>query len=531
MIINVGPKATLHEIISESIKSDDAQIEIEIQESAKHILNSANLISIKKILSRHTKNVTFSSPNKSVMDYLGLINADRIEFSIPDIDIAHDFKPTRAGMIPTNGLLQKIKNLLTKNNNTMLAVTDSEDVLDLNTQDGSQDFRSKLAKYKYAFIGIFVVFLTGGLVFASALFIPSATISITIKTDTLIKLIEVKASKDYQMDINERKIPAIEVTATETETLTAKATGKKLIGEKAKGKIKFVNKTDEDIKIKKDDEIKLISTDKENLKYKITSETSIPKATEDTSVTPAVKTYGEKEVSIEALNIGDDYNVKEDQKFELEDYDTDEIVGENGEKFSGGKEEEKTTVSQTDLDDLRKNLEVTIKEKVGNSIKRKLINSQEIIEQALKFDITTASYNKKLDEEATDVTLSITMTGTTYAFSKDDLDKVVKESAKAVVPESFILDIDNIKYETAATYDQIAKVVNIQVKLKSSITPNIDKEKIKSELAGKEIKYAQEYLDKLKNLDQYDIEFAPRLPGPLLRMPYRKENITMIVNK
>ena len=541
MTINVGAKATLFEIINQANNLQENQIEINIDDSATGILNSANLISIKKILTRNQKSINFTSTNKSIMDYLNLINTDQIEFAIPDIDIGDDFKPAKTSS--GGWFLSKIGGIFQKNKSNSVS-DNSASKSDLgSTISTNSDFAnyggpksvigslaSKIFKFRAIYIAIILLLLIGSSAFAGMYFIPSATIDIKIKTDTLIKLIEIKSSKDYQLDVQNKLIPAIEVTATETDTLNAKATGKKIDGQKAKGKIKFVNKSDKDIKIKKGDEIKLISTDKENLKFKSLDETTVSKATEDLEADPVTKTYGQKEIEVEAIDIGSQYNLKKDQKFELKDYDNDDIVGENQDSFSGGKSEEKTIVAQSDLDDLRKNLEITLKEKVANAVKRKLINSQEIIDQALKYEITNASYNKKLDEEAEEVTLSITMTGVTLAFSKTDLDQVVKESAKTVVPESFVIDLENIKYETAATYDQIAKIVNIQVKLRSSITPNLDKQKIKTDLAGKDLDFAQKYLEGLKNMDEYKIDLVPRLPQFLLKMPLRSENIQVIVN-
>ncbi|MDQ5981819.1 MAG: hypothetical protein QG570_577 [Patescibacteria group bacterium] len=524
MQIKVSNDQNLYKIIELIKNSEELDIEVFFEKKAKLYENASNLKILQKVAKDHEKELKFAVEDKNHLDYINAVNEDRLEFNTPEIDIDYDSSVSAGSKLAFLSVLNPSRFFKRKNN---YSTND-----DASYMIGSS-FPGKYKRFfKPVIIASLILFFIGGSAYAALTFIPMANVTVKVKSEVLIKLIDMKAIKDAKVSVEDKTIPSLAISVTETESKSIATTGTKLIGDKATGKVMIYNKTDEDEKLKKGTEVKAISTDDKNLKYIITKEVTIPKQVSETVDMVTTITPGEKEVDVEALEFGEKYNIDDGEKFEIGDVDTDDLVGENDEKIAGGKQEEIKVVAQVDLDNLKRELEESLKKTVAESIKRKKISTQELSESSIQFETLTATYNKKLDEEAEELKLDLSMSGNGLAYSKDDLDMVVKESAKSVVPETFNLDSENIDYETAATIDSTDKnVLNIQVKLRSHIMPKIDIEEIKRELTGSSLSDAERYLSGLNNIESYGIELSPRLPGALLRLPMRKDNINVKLDK
>lgn len=506
----------LSELISSS--SSDA-ITLVFEKGSSLINNALDLMILKEIGSDKNKSVIFESKDNSVSDFLSSINENRIEFSMPEVNI--DGMEKKSAALPTINLFGFLK----KNSSESSSVVESKDITYSSTNN-----RNLFSNLKPILIGVVVLSLFVGIAYAALWYVPSATVKIKLKTDTLIKLIDIKAIKSGAQSVENKTISAVEISVSETESQTIKTTGKLVDGTKAKGKITLINKkTNKEVKIKKGTVIKLISGDKDNIEFLTTENVTVPVATQ---VEPNPKVNGEAEVSVEASAFGSDYNLDADEKFEVGDYDTDEMVGQNASKITGGKKEEKNVVAQADLDALKTTVEDAVKKTVADSLKRKTISSQTLIENSVKYEVVTASYNKKLDETADELTLSTTMQGTGLAYSKEELDSMIKDLAKTVVPEKYNLDGDNVTYEVASTIDSAnSSSVNIQVKLRTSIFPKIDLESTKRELAGMSLDDAQTYLSKINNIAEYEITVVPQMPSMFMKLPINSSNISVKIEK
>lgn len=533
MQINADKSYDIYKIIKEINASNEQEITVSFSKDCEVYKNASNLLIIKHIVEEQGKSINFSAENPGHAEFMSSVNEDRIEFLNPEIDITHE---SAAKAFSLAGIFAKVPNPidLFKKADEGVVVNDPDSAIDHNVISYSESGIKKLIKPIIILSIVFGAIL--GLFYLAMYFVPSSTVTINLKTDALVKLLEVKAVKDGSVSAKNRTIPALEIQVSESDTQSAKVTGKKVDGVKANGKVTLTNKKGSDIKIKKGTEIKLISSKDDALKYVTTEEVTVPKKTEeDDPVNPGEKitTYGTKEVKVQAVNFGSEYNKDKGEKFEVGDYDTDELIAENDkEKFEGGKLEEKLVVSQTDMDSLKKTVEDSIKEKLVEALKRKTISTQKLMDSTIKYETTSANYSKKLDEETEDLSLTVVMSATAIAYSEEDLDGVVKEVAKTVVPEEFNLDGENIDYEVAATMDSNSTdTINLQVKLRSYIFPKVDLEQVRRDLAGKSLTDAQNYINDLQNVAGFEINITPQLPAFLMRMPVRAENIRVKIEK
>ena len=225
------------------------------------------------------------------------------------------------------------------------------------------------------------------------------------------------------------------------------------------------------------------------------------------------------------------YKQIKEKQFEIDDYDTDELVGENAGDIDGGSREEVNTVAQADLDSIRKSLEEFMERKVEDSLHKKIVDGQTLQSSSITFSTIAANFDKALDEEADELTLTMIVEGSGIAYDESLLDELMNLVVKDAVPDEFDLTDENIEYEIAATPSVESGVLDLQVKLKSFIAPKINEAKIRNDLTGMRVEEAQGYIDSLNDIESFEIVLSPRLPAFLMRLPVRKENIVVQMDK
>lgn len=519
--IQVESGDTLYEIINylKSLKGET--VFVNFTKGNKIYLNANNLRILKKIAEENDLNLKFEVENEAHKEYIDAVNNDVWENPETKIEIK---EPTEPGKL-------SFKQKLT---NRILALSF---LSKLKKEPKGAKSKSKKGLLKFLIFILVAVALTATVLFFLWKNIPSATVSLTVDSEILIKLLEARASTETeQVSKEDSTIPAFNIEVTEESSETTPATGEKETGEFAEGKITLFNKTDDEIKIKKGTTVKLISSNKESLKYETVEEVKVPeqekKTTTDTEGEKTEVIYGTKEVKIKAVEFGSKYNLEKGQNFEINDYDTDELIGENEDKITGGSLETVTTVKQEDLDKLKISLEELLKNKVKESLNKKIVEGQSMPESSVKYEILKTEYDKAVDEEAENVTLTMQVKAQGLAYSTEDLDDLVGQLITEVVPPEYSLNTENPEYEVAVLeVSEDGTNVLLQIKLTSYVTPTFSAEQIQNDLAGMTIEDAQAYLDNLSNVNSFEIRLSPKMPGPFRRMPQKPSNIVVETNQ
>lgn len=500
----IRTKATesINDLIQLLKSEDDNDLILTFSKDNEIYKYATNLQILKKAASQMGKSVKFEAENKKHKNYVDAINSGE---EVP----ADNPGQVQAKTFSTKRIWLKLPGF---------------------------KFSFKSKKFKYLFGTPVVLLLIGGFFFFLWWYIPTAKVEIQVDSEVLVKLLDIKASaKQQEVSVESATIPAILVEVTETETQTAPSTGEKETGEKSTGKVKLYNKTDDDITIKKGATLKLIETDKESLRFVTTKEAKVPAQKEGDLPPPETGTkqiFGTQEVEVEAVEFGDGYNLDDGQKFEVGDYDTDELVAENEDSISGGSQKIISVVTQSDLDSLKRSLNEFLENKVGESLQKKVVTGQKLAEASVQFTEVTANFDKKPDDEADQITLELALKGTGIAYSTQDLDDLISKLIVGVIPDEYNLEDSNPDYELAEKRDPGSEnVLSIQAKLRSYIMPRLDEVKIKSDLTGMRLPQAQQYLEDIKNIKGFKIDLSPNMPLPLQTMPHVTDNIELEINK
>lgn len=505
-------KTEMNDLVNVLEEAKESDVKILFKKNANLYNKSLNLKILQKLASERSKTVTFDVENQSHKDYIDAINGDFMESADDSVDL--NMEESRKGVTKEWFLTGLFKR------------REPEDSF-----DGSlgKSFNKKRFKFFVYLFGIFLLFTTGG--FALWWYLPSATVKVTIDSQILVKILDVKADPAAsEVAVQSATIPAINIDATVTESQTILTTGKREVGDNAKGKVTFYNKTNDSISIKKGAIIKLISTDKESLRYEVQEKIDVPAQTEkpDGSGTE----YGSKDVNIKAVSFGEKYNQDSEEKFEVDGYNTDKLIAENKEKIEGGTLKELNVVTQADIDGLKRSLDEFIRSKVVEALNKKVVVGQTLSESSIEFTTISGIYDKKVDEEGEDLTLTMTTKGVGIVYDQKDLDELISELIKTVVPLEYSLDGEKPEYEVAATKAKSGTgVVDLQIKLRSYITPNIDQKKIINDMTGMRLEQAQSYLNAISNIKGYEISLSPKMPPFLQVMPHISKNIEIIIDK
>lgn len=525
MIIKAEADTNIYTLLRQIYNAKVEDITVYFSKDNELYQNAVNLRVLKKLAANKGKEIKYSAENPAHKAFIDSANNGLVEFGEEEIEL-EDMMPlqTPARKINPLGFLGMLPWIKSKDGEAAISGNSAESI-----SVSSTALVGKKRLIKPIIIAAIALLLLPSSAFALWWYVPTAVINIQLDTKVLIKLVDVKAIVGQSdISVENSTIPAFKVEVTESDSQTIPTTGTKEVGEKAKGEVTLINKTSNDIEIKKGTTLSLISSDKKNIRFKTTEDVKVDKASDPNDSA----TYGRKKVKVEAENFGDAYNLDDKENFEIDDEDTDDIIGENEGDISGGTLENVNVVAQADIDSLKKSAEDFMKQKVEASLVQKVVPGQELQESSIEFKTVAAQYDKALDEEADELTLNITMSGAGIAYDSNMLREIVNELVRDFVPEQFDLSDDaKIDYEVAPTRNADGNSLNLQVKINSTLTPKLNEDKLKEDLSGMTIGEAQDYLDKIPDKRGFEIIVSPNMPEWMMRIPPRPQNISINIEK
>lgn len=379
---------------------------------------------------------------------------------------------------------------------------------------------------------VFATFTTFLGLFAIWYFIPKAEVSLTLNSESLVKSVEITIDpKATGVDTVSKIIPGSNLSVTRTERKALETTGETVVGEKARGKITFINKTDKDKEISSGTVLTLDSDSK--LKYTLMEDVKIPKRVD---VTPTTIEAGKVEGKIEALEFGDKYNQGKDKMFTIENENKSNYLAQNDkEELKGGESSKVKAVAREDVEKISEELEVTIKKSLEDDLKNKLVEGQDIAKGSITIAIVEQIFDKKIGESGENLTLEETAKAETIAFSKSHLKEVLASSIKEAVPEKYLsfetdpeIEIGEALAQKTITTESGSKKLIIQVKVKSYIVPKVDTANLTKMITGQRILEAEKIIEQISGVSSYEILVTPQMPSPVMTLPHLEKRITII---
>lgn len=379
---------------------------------------------------------------------------------------------------------------------------------------------AELKKRGFKFLTV-ILGLVGvlAIIFGAVLFLPRAEIKIFVEPKVLEKDTQVIADPTQKVvDEAEKIIPGQVVETEVSGSAKGLATGKKQIGESAKGTVILRNKTDGAISISKG----TVFSSPNGLKFNL-----------DLSVTIASRsaedgTWGKASATVTASSVGADGNLPSGTDLGVAGQSTDKLIAKSEGNFSGGTSKEVTVVSDSDQKKLLASLASDLKRQAQQKLQEKLPDKK-ILQEGLAEEIIKKSYNKNINDQAGEFSLNLTLRYKGTAFEEKDLRLIVSKLIDTQVPEGFELNLSET--ETQADVSKLEKDGKLifLARFKAKLMPKIDTGEIKKKIRGKTPGEVDKELKQMENVLGSQIKIMPNLPSFLQRIPILTQNIKIEV--
>lgn len=307
---------------------------------------------------------------------------------------------------------------------------------------------------------------------------------------------------------------------------TGEANGTGRSGNKAGGTITVYNNTSVAVALPVGTKIVNKATGRS---YAITEAVSLPARVEGDVVEPSKK----ENVPVQAVDFGPEYNVDTavTQNYSVDGHDDDNVFARSFSTITGGTVEEFTTVSQENLDNLKKQKETEFKTQAETKLKSQIPGGYFLVTETLQVVDTKVSTVPKVGEKTTGSTFALTLEANIIAYlvSNDDFkslgEQLISESQSSSVVNT--LDTPQITSVTKGEGD----IYTLDITTSGSVGEKIDPEEIAKEISGGTVQAAREYIEAISGVESSSVKFAPGFIPPFLQfVPSSIDRISIKIN-
>lgn len=360
-----------------------------------------------------------------------------------------------------------------------------------------------------------VIALVIGVLLLYIFFIKSV-VTLEIKTKNVEQNESIIFATGEPSDFDNKIIAAESFSVDENGSVSTEATGKKEVGEKAKGSIAISSVLTQEKTLAKGTTV----TSSNNLPFVLDSDVKIASSSGLSDIKTA-------KVAVTAKDIGKEYNLPSGTKFTIAGFASSEIEGKNENAFSGGSKKDVTVVSKDDVASLREKLPKELEAKAREDLQKKLSEDKALLPVSVSQEITDESLSKKVGDEASSVTLKGTVSFVGVAYKKSDLEnfgeKLLKDNIgdMLVTKEGITFDIQDVKQNKD-------KTITTNTTIKAHLLPSVDTVKLTQEIAGKTFDETKSILMKLPQVKNVRIVLSPNLAFLPKTLPRMHKNITIL---
>lgn len=354
-----------------------------------------------------------------------------------------------------------------------------------------------------------LVLLAGGFVFASGN-VMSANIQVQLKSQQVEKQLALKLDPQAAVsDPNTGILKAEILKQTVEGEKTAEATGKKIIGDKATGKVTLFNRTSSPKTF--DAGTVLTANGKKFVLDK--SETVASASTGSNFETKP----GTLEASITAVEIGSESNIAKDVEMTVANFSTDTYVAKTASETTGGTSREIKAVSQKDQDDLAAALKKELNEQAVKKLQEQA-GSGKYVFPTNRLKVVSTKFSAEVGKETNSFTVTMTVEAEALAYSASELRSLAEQVIAGSVPAGYQIPDDGLELLTdpVSTATSAAQV-SINTNIKAKTLPEAKPDEWKSQVAGLEEAEAVALLRGKSEIESVTINRSPSVFAQLIK--------------
>lgn len=264
----------------------------------------------------------------------------------------------------------------------------------------------------------YILFL--GLIIATLLlhYFSSAEVDLYLTPLTFSKKIDAIATANSQPS-NKMVISAQRQSVSIIATTSISATGKKTIGDRARGEVVLYNKSEKPIKVSKGTLIY-----QGDLKFEFTNDTQVASSSSD--LEKGIITLGQVKTQVMAESIGPESNLAKDSSFIFKDSSLNQLIVKSSSPFTGGNRQEISAVSATDKTDIEVQLDGKIKDLISQKINSEIEQNDAVLKGTIITKKGKIELNREIGEETETVDGSQNATITFFTISPEVKEQVIK---------------------------------------------------------------------------------------------------------
>ena len=380
-----------------------------------------------------------------------------------------------------------------------------------------------LKRHKLVPIIIPAIFL--GVIFISSLyFYPAAKIKLVAQPNIVDQNVDITINPQIStLNIESNEIPGKIYSISLDGQKTEETTGKKTIGEKAKGEATIYNKTSTEKKFAKG----TIITGSSNLTFSLDEDISIASAS-DTGVSLE---YGNAKTRVTAIKIGPLGNIKKDNEFTVDDFAVSSFIVRNEADFSGGTEREIDVVSKEDQDNLLSNLTDDLKNQAKERLDGQILGDEKLLAESVKDNIAEKVFDKEAGDEADNISLKLKIEFSAISYKEEDLNNFLKQYVVDQIPQDFEYDSEKSYFSVKnVNFEENGNVV-FNADYHAYLTPKIDTDIFKKKITGKSTENLEEEVRNLtgEGILGYELTYERRFPFLKGTLPFLGKNIEISI--
>lgn len=367
-------------------------------------------------------------------------------------------------------------------------------------------------KKPVGFLIAFLVLLVVGAAAASIYFLKqtyTARVVILPKMEEISK--EVKLTLSPTAETSNAAAMLVKVTdASETTSgkKEGRSTGKKIVGDKAKGKVTIFNRTMNE----KSFPAKTLLTYKD-MKFYTDEVVTVSGATTESGY----KTVpGQKDVNVTAAVIGADSNLEKSMELTIANFDKLQYVASVLNPFTGGSSREILAVSEADVKRVQEELAKELQAEVISAMQKKAEGGKSVV-AAGKPVVQKVTVEPEVGQESNTFEVSVTMIAKGIVYSSDDLLPVAKTSLQEMVPEKSVLRPEKTTLSVLNASPSANGDVVADVQLTSEVIPFIDREALAASIQGLAPDQAKKVLLENALVREATVQLSPSFVSMLVK--------------
>lgn len=316
--------------------------------------------------------------------------------------------------------------------------------------------------------------------------------------------------------------------STDSKTVDLKdskpTTGKKEIGEKAKGSITLHNFDDSEKTFAKG-----TSLETGGLKFSLDQEVKIASASVVTINGGVVKQPGKAKVGATADTLGNQSNIASGKQFKIADLSSSQYFGLNESAFTGGTKKDLKTVAKKDMDDLLKNIGIFAKKQKTDLSQAKKNSDAKILTQLTEVEIAKEKFDKEVGEEADTISLQAEVKLTAYSYTDKEMKDVILKILTKDAEKGFELSNNKLSYSIKDAAKK-GNEVTINVSSDAKSIKDVSADEVIKKVSGKNTGNLKNLLTENFKIEGYELTVKPKIPLLQNLMPFFEKNITVKIS-